>query len=394
MKGIDKLQEEEKIKGAKGNLESYLYKVKLRKNIPYAKRDFENNFLNSTDLKQSYERKKKNIILIPPYSSDCYFSFDEMEPEIKEKVQNSDFWIYAKEVVLSKGYLFMKGDKAEKRLTFSSDLMRPLIFLDGEIKGVGLKIFRIIKKICINRDRKYLPPRKIRKLIEILLNNPDEIKDECFFQLIKQIRNNPFLVRNFNEWKLLAIVASFVSPSETFIYFFINFMIEVYYKTKNDEIKQWVKYVVKRILKTEQKSERFVLPCFEELRSIEERRKIHIEVFYCNGSSEYFFFESYSTVSELKDEIIEKYGFDAERKNYYGIYEYCCKAKTIEENFIDDKIKILDIIGSWSNEIDFLKAKNQTENIQVTYRLYFKIKFYFSYHLLQDKVLFYYQCFN
>ena len=56
-------------------------------------------------------------------------------------------------------------------------------------------------------------------------------------------------------------------------------------------------------------------------------------------------------MEELKDEIIEKYGFDKSRKTFYGLYEYTSKKEYNEENFIDDKIKILDIIGSWSNEM-------------------------------------------
>lgn len=99
------------------------------------------------------------------------------------------------------------------------------------------------------------------------------------------------------------------------------------------------------------------MPCVEELISIEEKRKIPIEIYYPNGSSEIFFIESYSTLEELKDEIIEKYGFDSEKKNFYGFYEYCSKNDLNEENFIDDKIKLMDVIGSWSNEIDFLKLK-------------------------------------
>ena len=95
----------------------------------------------------------------------------------------------------------------------------------------------------------------------------------------------------------------------------------------------------------------------EELQAIEDRRKIPIEIYFPNGASEIFFVESYSTLEELKDEIILKYQFQQDFKNFYGFYEYCSKYDLNEENFIDDKIKVMDVIGSWSNEIDFLKKK-------------------------------------
>ncbi len=133
--------------------------------------------------------------------------------------------------------MFFKTNDYKKRLTYSSDLLTPLTHLDGEIKKIGLKIFRIIRKICENRERVYLPHRKIRKLIEILLNNPVEVKDECFFQLIKQITENPNIARNFNEWKLMGIITSFISPSESFIYYFINYLKTIFTKSDNDDIK-------------------------------------------------------------------------------------------------------------------------------------------------------------
>lgn len=125
--------------------------------------------------------------------------------------------------------------------------MQPLTNLDGEIRKVGLKIFSLIKSICnkrIDNEFTYLSTKKIRKLIEILLNNPVEIRDECFLQLIKQTTENPHQMRVLNEWKLLAIISSFVSPSESFIYFFINKMESIFEETISDDVKQWTKYIV------------------------------------------------------------------------------------------------------------------------------------------------------
>lgn len=376
------------------NLKTHLYKAKLKKNPPFTSASLAQKFANASQLKDSYERKKKNHELIAPYSQDCYFDFNDLDSVIKDRVVESDFWRYTEEVVLDKGLYIIKLGNAEKRLSYGSELVIPITSLPGDIKDVGLKVFRLIFKICKDRDRIFLPHLKIRRLIEILYNNPVEIKDECFFQMIKQIRLNPFQANNVNEWKLLAIVSSFVSPSENFIYFFLNYIYNVYLKTANDNLKQWIKYIFKSILQTNEKSERFVLPCVEELKSIEERRKVPIEIYFPNGSSEIFFFESYSTIGELKHDIIDKYEFSKEKAGYYGIYEYCQKEHTFEENYIDDKIKVLDVVGSWSNEIDFLnlKAEKKGDSNFVQYRLYFQIRFFFESDLAQDNVLKYYQC--
>lgn len=396
MKALDKfLNNKNEIASLlKNNLKTHLYREKLKRNPPYDEQHLDLEFANTTQLKKSFDRRSKNAVLLPPYSTDCFFRLEDLEPEERRKLAESDFWTYAHEIITTREIMFIHVGSVEKRLTYSSELLTTLTSLPGDIKDVGLKLFRLIFKICRDRERTYLPHLKIRRIIEILFNNPLEVKDECFFQLIKQIRSNPFNGHNYNEWKLMAIVASFVCPSESFLYYFLNYLYSVYQETAVDEIKQWAKYVIKRVLQTNQKSERLVLPCAEELKNIEERRKVPIEIFYPNSSSEIFFFESYTTIGELKTDIIKKYNFDESKTPYYGIYEFCAKEKVYEENYIDDKIKVLDVIGSWSNEIDFLnvKAEKTGESTSVRYRLYFQMRFYFESDLPQINVLKYYQC--
>lgn len=327
-----------------------------------------------------------------------------MDVEVRERVDDHDFDKYAETSIQNAQFFFIKLGDWKRRMKYSDELLMPLKHLDGEMKKMALRVFDLIGKICKNRknqDQGHLPTENIRKLIELLLNNPSEIKDECFLQLIKQTTDNPHATRTLNEWKLLAIISSFVSPSEDFIYAFINKMESVYDQTISDDVKQWTKFIVKRVLQTNETSERLVLPCVEELNSIEDRRKIAVEVFFPNGSSEVFFIESYSTLEELKDEIVEKYQFVAEKKSHYGFYEYCSKNEINEENFIDDTIKIMDVLGSWANEKDFLDSRKTDEQKredeengqkQMQFRLYFFIRFFFDSPCPAHRVLMYQQC--
>ena len=69
----------------------------------------------------------------------------------------------------------------------------------------------------------------------------------------------------------------------------------------------------------------------------------------------------------MKESIIERFGFDDQHKDYFGLYEYASKESKTEENFIDDKIKVMDVIGSWANEIDFLKQKFPDQEIKIKF---------------------------
>lgn len=93
----------------------------------------------------------------------------------------------------------------------------------------------------------------------------------------------------------------------------------------------------------------------------------------------------------MKDMIIERFEFDFEHKDYYGIYEYASKEEKTEENFIDDKIKVMDVIGSWANEVDFLKLKFPDKEIDIKFWIYFKIRFFFKFKDISTKFLNFYQ---
>lgn len=375
----------------KGALLDFLAKQKLKKAPPFQDAKISNSFAEQTQLKPSADRKLRQGIVVAPYSADCYFNIDSIDPQIKDRIVTNDFWVWANEYVVSDAMFFMKSTPVDQRLNFSLTLLTPLTKQWGEMKSICLKLFRLQFKICQARDKTYLPHYKIRRLLEILLNNSAEVKDECLLQLIKQTRVNPYIGKDFNEWKLLAIIVSFIAPSENFFNYFLNYVHSVYLGTQEDDMRQWAKYVIRRCLQTNEKSERLVLPCIEELRAIEERRKIPVEVYYLNAASEVFFFESYSTIGEVKEEIIKKYEFDPANTHKYGIYEVCKKVESYEETYIEDRIKILDVMASWTNEVDFLRAKSGQEDIEIEFRLYFKVRFSYEIKSVQDQVLYYYE---
>ena len=81
--------------------------------------------------------------------------------------------------------------------------------------------------------------------------------------------------------------------------------------------------------------------------------------------------------------IIERFEFDIDYKDYYGIYEYASKKEKTEENFIDDKIRVMDVV-------DFLKLKFPDQEIDIKFRIYFRIRFFFNFKDTSTKFLDFY----
>lgn len=375
-------------------LENILKKKKLQKNPPYQLEKLPSKLADGMQLKRSGERAKKTEDLISPYSDNCQFSLDSVDAQTREKITTSDFWQYVKESIADLGLMTYGYQTVEQRLSYSGDLMSPLSRMLGDTKNIALKTFRLIFKICVDRSRQYLPFLKIRKLIEILMNNSAEIKDECFLQLIKQTRDNPYLDPNTNEWKLMAILASYVTPSEYFIYHFLNYLHTVFTEEKFEDARIWAMFVLQRTLATNKNTERMVLPLKEEIIAIEDRKKMKVEVNFMNGAREVYFIESFSTIESLKDQIIAKYELGEEHKLFYGIFEVCRKDDVFEETYVDEHVKILDVLSSWTNEYEFQCKKDGVTEMDIRFKLYFKIRFDFPPENIEQSTLVYYECYR
>ena len=309
-------------------------------NPPFNNEDLKCKFGNGTILRKSFERKKKNATLIDPVSHDIYFKKNTFSDDQLKNIKAADFWGFCNENVTTKGYNFITLGSVEVRMEYSHDLLVPLTELQGEIKSVGIKVFRLIYKICEDRKRTQLPYNKIRKLIQILLTSPSEVKDEFYLQMVKQLRSNPYSHNNMNEWTLFAIISGFLTPGNSLFYHLHKYLFNVVQTSHSPEIRMWACYIMKRLFKTKENGDRTVLPCHVEIRAIEKRRQIPMEIFYLNGASEIIYFESYTTVQELKNSIFEKYEFEIDYESCFGLYEICKKSDCNEENFVEDPIKV------------------------------------------------------
>lgn len=378
----------------------------ILENPPFNKEDLGSVFGNQTILSKSFERKKKGLGQVSPYSEDIYFKEDKFASGFLQKVENAmQFWDFCKILmgVSQTEYLSdeeslvqmtehelqnqnytqntirsIRETKSQnsqqinepqnqnslqpqkqtrttairkkfdiyKKMEYSHDLLYPLTKLQGEIKSVGIKVFRLIYKICEDRRRSLLPYSKVRKLIQILLTSPSEVKDEFYLQMIKQLRSNPYNHNNLNEWVLFAIVAGFLTPSENCLYPLLKYLMNFYETSHNQEARSWAMYTIKRLHMTQRNGERSVLPCIQEIRAIQHRRKVAMEIFYLNGASEIFHFESYTIVQNIKDQLIQRFGFDQHFESCIGLYEICKKPDVTEENFVEDGVKVYFIFNS------------------------------------------------
>jgi len=102
---------------------------------------------------------------------------------------------------------------------------------------------------------------------------------------------------------------------------------------------------------------------------------MEIPIYFFSETHTFVSVESYHTVKDLKGTIMKKLQFNPERIPYYNLYEICDKEDKLEERFLDDGDKIVDILAVWENEIEDLTKKQKT----IDFMLYLKLQLFYNY---------------
>lgn len=161
-------------------------------------------------------------------------------------------------------------------------------------------------------------------------------------------------------------------------------------KSHDEEIKQWAKFIFKRIIVGYYTEGRKVLPCTSEIKNIKERKKLITKIRLFSGGYVDVFFENYETVKDISDQTCQKLGIPKEHWSRYGCFEITIKDNCIEEAFVEEYNKMADVVASWEHEEDFYLAK-LGKKINVRFELYFKMRFYYPLNkeLELDRLLLY-----
>ena len=81
------------------------------------------------------------------------------------------------------------------------------------LNELALQLFKNLQSYMGDRKSSKTPIKHVMKYIRLTINNSEEIKDEAYCQVIKQITDHPSQERALKGWNLLAIMASCFAPS-------------------------------------------------------------------------------------------------------------------------------------------------------------------------------------
>ncbi len=336
--------------------------------------DLKLEFSNSNNLEESHSLLSNQL---KPHrqkelSQDCFIGAEIASSELLSEIINVNLESTLTSILNPKKKFFKQLSIENIMSWQNSEINEPLLKMEKDLYEIPKQMFRNLLGYMLDRKSSKKPLSHARKFLKITMNNSNKIiKDEAYVQILKQLRNNKKYESLIRGWKFLAIISSVFVPTEKIYNLILNYLFFQMQNNTDLNIINHAKFIFVRMIKTKE-NERKNVPCKEELQFIESLKSILIPIYFFGGKSTIIKIESYNTINDLKNKLMEHLEFNKNKSIYYSIYEICSKLNETEERFIDDNENICDVISLWKNEIGKSKEK-------IEFKLYLKLLIYYSF---------------
>lgn len=299
---------------------------------------------------------------------------DTIDIEILKKIKRSHFWPFCELNVIKRQY-WGKMLKVDLLMSYSKSISGPLLKLPNGMDEMAKKSFAIIK-IIITRK---LPRAKLieymKKFIKPGVKNCSQFRNEMYFQVIKQVRSNPDKSCCMRAWTLMGVMGCYLYPSQDMIFFILNYIYYVVLHHQERDVKEWAIFILKNIVKGYMTNGRNVLPSSEEIDRISKRQKLHVLIHFFTEGYMAIEFDHLDSIKDILKKICRRLEIPMSELSNFGIFEIGVKASLREECYIENFVKLADVLASWEHEKEFRK-KQLTYNEADSFKLYFKIRFF------------------
>ena len=320
----------------------------------------------NSSIASSVSKDRANTLL----SRDCVLGGDSASVELKNEIMALNPDNILPPLLFKRTKMFKEMNYVDILKLEKSEIGKPLLYMEdvNDIETAKQMFRNLLSYMKIRRSSKE-PILHAKKILLLVRQANPIIKDEAYLQVYKQLHDNHEYDSFMAAFKMLAILSSCFVPDNKNIYLFIlKYLYEEMRDNKNNLVLSHIKYIFQRMMKTKE-HERKNVPCKEELEFIEFLRPIPIVVHLFDGSKISVNVESYTSIKEVKEKVINNLFLDDQNSMNYCLYEICIKTTGTEERFLDDSERVCDIISVWKSEMD----KDSKKKIDSFFGFYFRI---------------------
>ena len=221
----------------------------------------------------------------------------------------------------------------------------------GTYQAKALKAFSLVLRFsedqCLTMDQALEAAQKL--LLMAMQHN--EVKDELYMQLLKQLRGNPDPESRLQLWQLFHLLAATIPPSKEFASLLSQFVHET---ADDDEENGEVKFravLVWKVLKRSIRSGgRKWLPSIEEIRATLLQERLKTVVSFLDETCEEVMFDIATTVLEAVEQIAEI--IDLAHYHSFSLFD-CRSSEELDEEFVllDDQSYIADVLNELKRNV-------------------------------------------
>ena len=298
-----------------------------------------------------------------------------LEAELISAAENTNLFEY-EQTHLAKRYKgFFKPMTPDEIIQWEGSLLsKPLIRLPSSLEDIALQLFKNLMSYMGDRSSSKKPDLHAIKHTRLAMGSPEEVKDEAYLQVIKQITRNPNPTRCMRGWNFFAIMASCYPPSMELFHALLHYLLDII-KSGDEDLAKRANYIAIRLSKTFE-SRRKMAPSDDEIKMVESMKSIIVQMHFFSGAATTCEVESYTTIRELKTIVMSKLSLNVSRIPYFSIYEICEKPDCTEERYLNEFEKVCDILSVWQKEKEAYKKKK----INVEFKFILKLLLYYEYN--------------
>mmetsp|Transcript_4376 Transcript_4376/g.7469 ORF Transcript_4376/g.7469 Transcript_4376/m.7469 type:complete len:669 (-) Transcript_4376:237-2243(-) len=243
----------------------------------------------------------------------------------------------------SKSGIFKRKISVEKMLEWSNKgIMNPLHNMQGEMMTEAIQFSKNIRGFMGDRASTKNLMEHADKIIKVLLLSSQELRDELFCQLCKQLNKNPSRTSSIRGWQLFLICLTSAAPNNELMISLIDFF-KQFIEGKDREISCFAKETLhKCYISTQMHGSRVERPNSVEVASIMSANPMQIRIWFLDGVYITVKCDSWMVVSELELIIAQELGIMAPK--YFGLYEALA---TGEERLLNYDDRVLDLVAQW-----------------------------------------------
>lgn len=306
-----------------------------------------------------------------PLSDDVTFEYINLDLDRLNQSKKNNFWTYLLEV-LQPHIRLGEVLTIDKLISHYPSFEEPLFPLKSKLNFVVEKIYNwILRLIGDSEVIVKRPEEKIKKMITMILDSDESIKDEFYLTLIKCSRNNPKKDSTEKVWHLLALTCGIVIPSQKFLPAIYNYLILVIDNFPDERFKEWARYCLKRLFYLDRnKFRRNFAPTNQEIATTKSRKKVSLPIYLQNGNCFQIYVESYNTAQDILKHTLNILGIPRKFWPHFQLVDVIVKTKALDERILSENLMIGDVLSGWE-----ILSKSAQEGIK-SCRIFLSLKFF------------------